>query len=137
MGPAHPRAERGLLSRPGVGEVTAYRDTIDEAMEDVLGRGLPPDVWDRIELGLHHEQQHQELLLMDIKHVLGTNPLRPAYRLTRPPAGEDPGPARLGRATTEASWRWARRRRPDFAFDNESPRHREWVAAFRSWPTGW
>ncbi len=72
--------------------MTAYRDTIDAAMEDILGRGLPASVRDRIELGLHHEQQHQELLLMDIKHVLGTNPLRPAYRLTRPPAGEDPGP---------------------------------------------
>ena len=91
VGPRHPRAERGLLSRPGVGEVTAYRDTVDEAVEDLLGRSLPPSVLDLVELGLHHEQQHQELLLMDIKHVLGTNPLHPAYRLTRPPAGADPG----------------------------------------------
>src|SRR6516164_4917192 len=88
-GPRHPRDRRGLLSRPGVGEVTAYRDTVDAAMEDILGRRLPPGVKDRIELGLHHEQQHQELLLMDIKHVLGTNPLRPAYRLRKPPAAKD------------------------------------------------
>src|ERR1700729_3725386 len=53
-GPRHPRAERGLLSRPGVGEVTAYRDTIDEAMDDLLGRDLSADILDRIELGLHH-----------------------------------------------------------------------------------
>jgi dimethylhistidine N-methyltransferase len=129
VGPRHPRSERGLLSRPGVGEVTAYRDTIDEAMEDVLGRSLPDPVLGRIELGLHHEQQHQELLLMDIKHVLGSNPLRPAYRLTRPPAGEDPGPlgwvgydgGLVEVGVPEGS---------GFAFDNESPRHVEWVAPF-------
>jgi dimethylhistidine N-methyltransferase len=128
-GPRHPRGERGLLSRPGVGEVTAYRDTIDEAMDDVLGRTLSPAVLDLIELGLHHEQQHQELLLMDIKHVLGTNPLRPAYRVTRPPAGVDPGPlgwvgheGGLVEIGTEAG--------AAFAFDNESPRHREWLAPF-------
>jgi ergothioneine biosynthesis protein EgtB len=128
-GPRHPRAERGLLSRPGVGEVTAYRDTIDEAMDDVLGLTLPPAVLDRIELGLHHEQQHQELLLMDIKHVLGTNPLRPAYRLTRPPVGVDPGP--LGWVGFEGGLvEIGTAARSTFAFDNESPRHREWVAPF-------
>jgi ergothioneine biosynthesis protein EgtB len=129
VGPRHPRPQRGLLSRPGVGEVTAYRETIDAAMEDILGRSLPASVRDRIELGLHHEQQHQELLLMDIKHVLGTNPLGPAYRLTRPPAGEDPGPpgwigydGGLREVGAPAG--------PHFAFDNESPPHPEWVAAF-------
>jgi dimethylhistidine N-methyltransferase len=129
VGPRHPRAERGLLSRPGVGEVTAYRDTIDEAMEDLLGRSLPAHVLELIELGLHHEQQHQELLLMDIKHVLGTNPLRPAYRLTRPPTGEDPGPT---------GWSGFEGGLVDigvdsgsgFGFDNESPRHPEYVAPF-------
>ncbi len=129
-GPRHPRAERGLLSRPGVGEVTAYRDTVDDAVEDLLGRALPAPVRALVELGLHHEQQHQELLLMDIKHVLGTNPLRPAYRLTRPPAGVDPGPPawidfeggpiEIG-ADAGAG----------FGFDNEFPRHREWLQPFR------
>jgi dimethylhistidine N-methyltransferase len=129
VGPRHPRPERGLISRPGVGEVTAYRDTIDEAMEDLLGRALPVEVFERIELGLHHEQQHQELLLMDIKHVLGYNPLRPAYRLTRPPAGEDPG--RLGWIGYEGGLLEVGVAAGDgFAFDNESPRHLEWVAPF-------
>jgi dimethylhistidine N-methyltransferase len=129
VGPRHPRAERGLLSRPGVGEVTAYRDTVDEAMEDVLGRSLPEPVLARVELGLHHEQQHQELLLMDIKHVLGTNPLGPAYRLTRPPAGGDPGP--LGWIGYEGGLvEVGAPAGPGFAFDNESPRHQEWVAPF-------
>jgi dimethylhistidine N-methyltransferase len=129
-GPRHPRAERGLLSRPGVGEVTAYRDTIDDAVEDLLGRSLSPAVLDLVELGLHHEQQHQELLLMDIKHVLGTNPLRPAYRLTRPPAGVVPGPIRwvdhgggLIEIGAEAE--------TGFGFDNEFPRHREWLQPFQ------
>ncbi|MGH9116076.1 MAG: ergothioneine biosynthesis protein EgtB [Acidimicrobiales bacterium] len=138
-GPRHPRAERGLLSRPGVGEVTAYRDTVDEAMEDLLGRSLPPRVESLVELGLHHEQQHQELLLMDIKHVLGTNPLRPAYRLIGPQAGARP-------AHAAAALRWVRhegglvdighdaaehgRARPGFAFDNESPHHRAWLEPY-------
>jgi dimethylhistidine N-methyltransferase len=131
VGERHPRAQRGLLSRPGVGEVTAYRDTVDEAMEDLLGRDLAPAVRDRIELGLHHEQQHQELLLMDIKHVLGSNPLRPAYRPVRPPPADAPGP--LGWVGQEgglveigvdggAGGR--------FAFDNETPRHRQWLEPF-------
>jgi ergothioneine biosynthesis protein EgtB len=112
-----------------VGEVTAYRDTIDEAMEDILGRILPDEVLARIELGLHHEQQHQELLLMDIKHVLGTNPLRPAYRLTRPPAGADPGPT--GWAGYEGGVvEVGVANGVGFAFDNESPRHRAWLDPF-------
>jgi dimethylhistidine N-methyltransferase len=129
-GPRHPRRERGLLSRPGVGEVTAYRDTVDEAMENMLGNPLPDAVLSLIELGLHHEQQHQELLLMDIKHVLGTNPLRPAYRLTRPPAGRDPGP--LGWVAYDSGLRdVGTTPGTGFAFDNESPRHLEWVARFQ------
>jgi dimethylhistidine N-methyltransferase len=128
-GPRHPRPERGNLSRPGVGEVTAYRDTIDEAMGDLLCRDLPPAVLSLIELGLHHEQQHQELLLMDIKHVLGTNPLRPSYRFARPPAGEPPGSlswtghdgglVEIG-AAAEAG----------FGFDNEGPRHQVFLQPF-------
>jgi ergothioneine biosynthesis protein EgtB len=80
-------------------------------------------------LGLHHEQQHQELLLMDIKHVLGTNPLGPAYRLTRPPAGGHPGP--LGWIGYEGGLvEVGVPAGSGFAFDNESPRHQEWVAPF-------
>jgi ergothioneine biosynthesis protein EgtB len=131
VGARHPRAQRGLLSRPGVGEVTAYRDTVDEAMEDFFGRSFTPEIADRIELGLHHEQQHQELLLMDIKHVLGTNPLRPAYRPVRPPAGDPPGPlgwiaheggvVEIGASASPGA---------GFAFDNETPRHRLWLDPF-------
>jgi ergothioneine biosynthesis protein EgtB len=129
-GPRHTRSERGLLSRPGVGEVTAYRQTVDDAVAALLDRSVPAAAAARIELGLHHEQQHQELVLMDIKHVLGTNPLRPAYRLTRPLAGVDPGPVswvshpgglvEIGTDLEAAG----------FAFDNEAPRHRVWLDPF-------
>src|SRR5262245_44322599 len=83
VGPRHARPQRGLLSRPGVAEIGRYRGAVDDAMDRLLVAGdgdLPARVSELVELGLHHEQQHQELLLMDIKHVLATNPLHPAYR---------------------------------------------------------
>ncbi len=76
-GPRHPRPERGLLSRPGIAEVAGYRHAIDDAVERLLGREFTPEAAAVVELGLHHEQQHQELLLMAIKHALGVNPLSP------------------------------------------------------------
>jgi ergothioneine biosynthesis protein EgtB len=122
VGARHPRAERGLISRPGVTEVAEYRHHVDKVMAEILDGAIPADTADLVELGVHHEQQHQELLLMDIKHVLSRNPLQPAYRLerdepaTRPPrrAGwiEHPGgPVEIGH------------RGASFAFDNEFPRH--------------
>src|SRR5207302_4981723 len=97
--------------------------------EDLLRRDLTEEVRGLVELGLHHEQQHQELILMDIKHVLGTNPLRPAYRLTRPPAGAAPG-----------SLTWTAHERGlveigsnpggGFVFDNECPRHSVYLEPF-------
>lgn len=81
VGPRHPRTARGLISRPSADEVAAYRRHVDLAMGDLLGGAAPigNEILDLVELGLHHEQQHQELLLMDIKHVLSCNPLQPAY----------------------------------------------------------
>jgi ergothioneine biosynthesis protein EgtB len=129
-GPRHPRTTRGLLTRPGVGEVTAYRQTIDEAVVRLLEGRPPPAALALVELGLHHEQQHQELLVMDIKHVLGTNPLRPAYLPGRPVAPSaaaelgwiehSGGLVEIGHDTA-----WG-----GFCFDNETPRHRMWVEPF-------
>src|SRR5580700_326202 len=79
VGARYPRPRRGVVSRPGVAEVAEYRVHVDEAMARLLGRGLTAETSDLVELGLHHEQQHQELLLMDIKHVLSCNPIQPAY----------------------------------------------------------
>ncbi|MFQ4136004.1 ergothioneine biosynthesis protein EgtB [Nodosilinea sp. PGN35] len=81
VGDRHPRPQRGLLSRPTVGEVYQYRAHVDAAMTTLLqSQGDHPAVRSLTALGLHHEQQHQELLLTDLKYNLAINPLRPAYR---------------------------------------------------------
>src|SRR5579864_5559886 len=81
VGARHPRPERGLISRPGITEIAKYRRHVDSAVVSMLrAGGLRPASEALMELGLHHEQQHQELLLMDIKHVLAQNPAYPAYR---------------------------------------------------------
>ena len=82
VGPFHPRAQRHTLSRPTVSEVYAYRRHVDEHMSDLIDRCTPadrPTVATRVGLGLNHEQQHQELLLMDVKRNFYANPLYPAY----------------------------------------------------------
>ena len=81
VGPRFERARRGLLSRPGIAEVARYREDVDNRMSQLLVEPLGERVRDLVVLGLHHEQQHQELLLMDIKHVLSQQP--PARRLRR------------------------------------------------------
>lgn len=137
-GQPFPRPSRGLLSRPTVGEVYAYRHHVDAAMAEFLAGSFiaaPEDrqqtIIHRLVLGLHHEQQHQELLLMDIKHILGTNPLLPAYRsdiaLPRPGTppqrawiGYEGGLLEIGHDPDPAQ----------FAFDNEAPRHQEYLAPY-------
>jgi ergothioneine biosynthesis protein EgtB len=131
VGRFHPRARRGLLSRPTTAQVLAYRAHVDAAMVALLAdRGQAAAVAKLVELGLHHEQQHQELLLMDVKHHLGTQPLRPAYRadLPPPPAGAAPPLHYIERPAGLAAIGHAG---PAFAFDNESPRHRVYVPAHR------
>ena len=95
VGSFWPRAQRGLLSRPTVAEVFRYRGHVDALLFDLLregGRSVAPEIRERIVLGLHHEQQHQELLLTDVKHAFACNPLRPAYRerSAEPPAMPTP-----------------------------------------------
>ncbi len=122
VGARHPRPERGLLSRPGVAEVAAYRHHVDGGMAELLAQGLDPATEALVELGLEHEQQHQELLLMDIKHVLSCNPLDPAYAAAAdgPAAGSVPPldwleqPGGLVECGADGD---------GFAFDNERPRH--------------
>jgi ergothioneine biosynthesis protein EgtB len=121
VGARYPRPRRGVVSRPGVAEVAEYRRHVDEAMTALLGGGLTGEVADLIELGLHHEQQHQELLLMDIKHVLSCNPLQPAYATVT-----------VAEPSATAPVRWIEhpgglvevgQGGGGFGFDNESPRH--------------
>jgi len=78
LGPRQARPERGLLTRPPLSQVLDYRRVIDEQLSDLLGSGrIGPELVARVELGLHHEQQHQELMLTDIKHLFSRNPLLP------------------------------------------------------------
>lgn len=129
-GSRHPRAERGLLSRPTVADVAAYRSAVDEAIRQHLGTEPGPEVLGRIELGLHHEQQHQELMLMDAKHVLSQGPLDTPYlrRVHDEPSGARPGPptwTEHGGGLVEIG-----HRDDGFAYDNESPRHATWLEPF-------
>jgi ergothioneine biosynthesis protein EgtB len=122
VGPRHPRPERGLLSRPSLEEVLAYRASVDERMERVFADGRMRDL---IELGLQHEQQHQELILADVKHLLSRNPLHPVYSPKRPASGSAAVEMHF-RAFPEGV-RQIGHDGDGFAFDNESPRHRVYL----------
>jgi len=118
-GPRHPRPERGLLTRPGLAEVLDYRRHVDAGMERLLADELGDEARFLIELGLAHEEQHQELILMDILHLFAQSPLKPAYGPGFQPAASGAlewvnvcgGQVAIG-ASGET-----------FAFDNETPRH--------------
>lgn len=128
-GPRHPRPQRGIISRPSTAEVADYRRWVDEAMIRLLDAGVPRAVEDLATLGLNHEQQHQELLLMDIKHVLSCNPIQPAYR-TEP----DRASAVSGSGAVWIRFEGGRQAighdGGSFAFDNESPRHEVLLGAY-------
>jgi ergothioneine biosynthesis protein EgtB len=133
VGPRHPRPERGLISRPGVAEIARYRAHVDAAIEQLVAV-LDDDAWalaaPLIELGLHHEEQHQELILMDIKHVLSLNPLQPAYHAAPSGAANAIAPP-LGWVEFGGGLRQLGHHGAGFAFDNEGPRHKVWIEPFR------
>jgi ergothioneine biosynthesis protein EgtB len=137
VGPRHPRSLRGLLSRPTVEEVARYRAHVDAAMEKLIDR-CDADAWPGLaalaELGVHHEQQHQELLLMDIKHVLFNNPVDSVYVEAPPASVPSSSPTarmlELDGGLVEAGYDLGDRA-GGFAFDNESPRHRVFLEPFR------
>jgi ergothioneine biosynthesis protein EgtB len=133
VGPRHERASRGLLTRPGLEDVRRYRDHVDGRVVELL-HGLTGDHPDLakvapvLELGLHHEQQHQELILTDIKHVFASNPMRPAYRAPEVrPLRKLP---KLGWVRHEGGLLEIGHEGGGFAFDNEGPRHKVWLAPF-------
>lgn len=127
LGPAHARPQRGLLSRPSLQQVQDYRHQVDAQVQARLAAGdLDERALQHLQLGLQHEQQHQELLLTDIKHAFWCNPLQPAYRDDlRPVAsvataqGWIESPERI---VTVGAPAWPQH--ADFAYDNESPPHR-------------
>jgi ergothioneine biosynthesis protein EgtB len=134
IGPRFARTQRGTLTRPGAVAVGDYRRSVDRRVVELLNGPLGDELGlaAMIELGIHHEQQHQELILMDIKHVLSLNPLMPVYRAstrnrTRDDSrGRDAGwvdvPGGLVESGNDGS---------GFCFDNETPRHPVYVAPFR------
>jgi ergothioneine biosynthesis protein EgtB len=127
VGPMHERPNRGLLSRPTVAEVLAYRTHVDEQMQLLLASPIGA-LASTVTLGLHHEQQHQELLLTDIKHLFACNPLKPVYQAREEPAWHAVPPLSfvpLQAGLTEIGHAGA-----DFCFDNEEPRHRLYVQPF-------
>ncbi len=131
-GARHPRPARGLLSRPGIGEIARYRAHIDEALESLIARSGDAD-WTEIapllELGLNHEEQHQELILMDIKHVFASSPLDPVYAKPAPSMRRSAAPLEF--REFDEGLREIGHRGAGFAFDNEGPRHKVWLDAYR------
>jgi ergothioneine biosynthesis protein EgtB len=131
VGAFFPRPMRGLLSRPTVEDVFRYRAHVDEHMRGLIARlDAQHDAKSvsRVTLGLHHEQQHQELLLTDIKNLLALNPLRPAYREAADEPPSNPGkstwlefPAGIHSVGSDGK---------GFSFDNETPRHRVFLERF-------
>lgn len=134
VGNRHPRPERGHLSRPTVSQVMEYRQYVDKGIRKIVGNEAATEIVNRIVLGNHHEQQHQELLFTDLKFNLGKNPLFPAYRelneksVTSNRISEiDPlrfvnfegGKISIGTSEPDA-----------FCFDNETPRHHVWLEPF-------
>lgn len=141
VGSRQPRAQRGLLTRPTAAEVMAYRAHVDARLADIEGTPhlARADVAAALELGRQHEQQHQELILTDVKHLFGMSPLRPTYALPRSDSGET-----TGSSTSSVSASWHRfdgglfsighedtaGQSPTFSFDNERPRHRVFATPF-------
>jgi ergothioneine biosynthesis protein EgtB len=149
VGARHPRAQRGLLTRPALSEVLAYRAHVDAAMLQLLEEidvRATPDLAALVTLGLHHEQQHQELILTDIKHALSHNPLQPAYRAGAAHAASraattasddaaawldfDAGLVEIGALAPDATHPKPGLEQP-FYFDNETPRHRVYLHRYQ------
>ncbi|MEX0588983.1 MAG: ergothioneine biosynthesis protein EgtB, partial [Cyanobium sp.] len=138
VGARHPRPQRGLLSRPAMAEVLAWRQEVDGAVLALLEHSEPgDDLLELVELGLQHEQQHQELLLMDLLDGFSRNPLEPAY-------APEPEASYAAQVATSQKPSWIGHSgglmeigHPggDFHFDNEAPRHRQWLEPFaiQSW----
>lgn len=126
IGEQYSRPQRGLLSRPSLAEVLRYRDHIDRYMCDYLAQHGDPE--GLVELGIQHEKQHQELLLMDIKHAFSLHPAFPAYRPPSPAAAQPQAP--LSWSQCDGGLVEIGADDSGFSFDNERPRHKVWLAPY-------
>lgn len=130
IGDRHPRPQRGMLTRPTLSRVLDYRRNVDARMERLLHRhGASPALLELAVLGLNHEQQHQELILADVKHLLSLNPLRPAY-FGAPAAAPDCAAAPLTWHGFDGGLVAIGHGGEGFRYDNETPRHREFLAPY-------
>jgi ergothioneine biosynthesis protein EgtB len=132
VGERHPRPQRGLLSRPTVDEIYRYRQYVDLYMFEFLEestKGQIEEIAPVIEIGIHHEQQHQELIITDIKHVFSVNPLRPVY-VDRHKIGISSVP-KMNWVSFPGGLHFIGHEGNGFAFDNELPRHREFLEPFQ------
>jgi ergothioneine biosynthesis protein EgtB len=125
------RALRYTLSRPSLEEVHAYRDHVDDAMTRFFERDLAPGIRDLVLLGINHEQQHQELIVTDVKNGLWVNPLRPAYRDALSFTGSRRGTSPLRWCAFDGGVCEVGFAGDEFAFDNERPRHKVLLGPFR------
>src|SRR5581483_5938132 len=132
-GPRHARPQRGLITRPNGAEVASYRAHVDKAVTRLIETVKPSDaprVFEILEIGLHHEQQHQELLLTDILHAFAQNPTDPAYDAAWQPPHAAQGP-RGAFVDVPAGIHSVGHDGDGFCFDNETPRHDELIAEMR------
>jgi dimethylhistidine N-methyltransferase len=129
LGPRQPRPTRGLMTRPSVSEVMSYRRYVDSHMRVLLRSSLSPEVESLVRLGIAHEEQHQELLLMDVLHLFAHSPLKPSYDLNWPSdaAGRTSRFVRVQGGLTEIG---NASDPTEFAFDNERPKHKMWTESF-------
>jgi len=126
----HPlRSRRGLMSRPDLQEVLAYRSQVDSAMRTFLPHASA-EVLELLELGINHEQQHQELIVTDIKHALWLSPLQPAYAERRSEPGSSAPPPQW-KSWDEGIYEIGHTAGTGFAFDNEEPRHKVYLQSFQ------
>jgi dimethylhistidine N-methyltransferase len=127
LGPRQPRPQRGMLSRPPIARIREYRRHVDEHMQGLLSGNLTSHLIALVELGLAHEEQHQELLLMDVLHLFSLSPLKPAYSPNwREPSGDRHGHYQLMAGGMVELGHIG----DEFSFDNENPRHATWLQPF-------
>ncbi|MEP3247543.1 MAG: ergothioneine biosynthesis protein EgtB [Sneathiella sp.] len=132
LGPRQPRPQRGMLTRPTLDDVIAYRRHVDTCMKAFLTKGIPDNrTAELIELGLHHEMQHQELLLTDILHLFAQNPLKPAYRPSEPLVLTNNPPPQADWCNFEGGIMKMGHEGETFAFDCETPAHDQIIRPFK------
>jgi ergothioneine biosynthesis protein EgtB len=130
VGDKHPRPQRGLLTRPALSEILEYRESVDSRVPALLAApGGDTDLAALLTLGLNHEQQHQELVLTDVKHLFSMNPLRPAYR--QRPAGQRSSAVEMEWNAFAGGVVRIGREGDGFCFDNEQPRHEHLLRPYR------